>query len=183
MSNSPYPSSSESSLDKPPLESSNATKYAELDRTVQNIRIENTRLHSDVQQLRGRTATLVGLLVGLTLLMIGGFSWLVISLQNFEKEEQQISNGVDPAISSQVEKLEEQVNDLSKNVPGNLTDTLQSNQTALTQLQTQLQEVTVQIKALERSSSNVQPKANVSPQVPSSSDQQSSESPKPKNSP
>lgn len=183
MSNSPYPSSSDPNFHEPSLESSNATKYAELDRTVHDIRVENTRLNSDVQQLRGRTATLIGLLIGLILLMIGGFAWLAISLQNLEKEEQQRANGIDPALANQVEQLEKEVNDLSKALPGNLTDTLQSNQTTLAQLQTQLQQVTSQIKALEQSSNNVQPQPNTAPQTPPPSNQQSSESPQPTSSP
>lgn len=183
MSNSPSPSSPDPNFNQPSIESTNTVKYAELDRTIQDIRIENTRLNSDVQQLKGRTATLIGLLVGLIFLMIGGFAWLAISLQNLEKEEQQRANGIDPALASQVEQLEKQVNDLSKNVPGNLTDTLQSNQTALTQLQTELQQVTTQIKALERSSNNVQPLPDSSPQTTPPSTQPSSESPQPTNSP
>lgn len=183
MSNSPYPSSSDPSFNQPSRESTNTVKYAELDRTVQNIKIENTKLNSDVQQLRGRTATLIGLLVGLILLMIGGFAWLALSLQNFEKEEQQRANGIDPALSSQVEQLEKQVNDLSKNVPGNLTDTLQSNQTALTQLQAELQQVTTQIKVLEKPPNSVQPQPTVPPQATPPSNQQSSESPEPTSSP
>lgn len=183
MSNSPYPSGSDPNFNEPSLKSSNAINYAELDRTVQNIKIDNSRLDQDIQQLRGRTATLIGLLVGLILLMIGGFTWLVISLQDLEKEEQQRANGVDPVISNQVEQLEKQVNDLSKNVPENLTNTLKSNQTALTQLQTQLQQITTQINEIERSPNSVQPEPAVSPQATPPSSQQPSESPKPTNSP
>lgn len=183
MSNSPYPSSSDPRLHEPSLGSSNETKYAELDRTVHDIKVENTRLNSDVQQLRGRTATLIGLLVGLIFLMIGGFAWLATSLQNLEKEEQQRANGIDPALANQVEQLERQVNDLSKTLPGNLTDTLQSNQTTLAQLQTQLQQVTNQIKTLEQSSNNVQPQTNTAPQATPPSNQTSSKSPQPTSSP
>ena len=128
MSNSPYPSSSEPNVNQPPMESTNVSRYAELDRTVQDIRIENSRLDHDVKQLKDRTSTLIGLIVGLIFLMIGGFTWLAISLQNLEKEEQQGSNGVAPAILGRVEQLDKQVNELNQNIPGNLTETLQSNQ-------------------------------------------------------
>lgn len=177
MSNSPYPSNSDPSFHEPSLESSNATRYTELGRTVQDIKVENTRLNSDVQQLRGRTASLIGLLIGLILLTIGGFAWLAISLQNLEKEEQQRATGIDPTLASQVEQLEKQVNDLRQTIPGNLSDIIQSNQTTLAQLQTQLQQVTTQIKALERSASNSQPQSNTPPQTAPPSNQQSSESP------
>lgn len=183
MSNPPYPSSSDPSFHEPSLKSSNVTKYADLERTVQDTRVENTRLDSDIQQLRGRTMSIIGLLIGLLLLTIGGFAWLAISLLNLEKEELQRANGIDPAIVNQVEQLEKQVNNLSKPLPGNLTDTLQSNQTTLAQLQTQLQQVTTQIKALEKSPNSVQPQSNTPPQTTPSSNQPSSESPQPANSP
>ena len=104
-------------------------------------------------------------------------------MQNLEKEEQQRANGIDPALASQIEQLEEQVNDLRKAVPGNLTDTLQSNQTTFTQLKTQLQQVSTQIRALEKSANNVQPQSNTSPQAAPSSNLQFSESPEPTDSP
>lgn len=177
MSNSPYPSNPDPSFNQPSVESSNAVKYAELDRTVQDIRIENTRLDQDVQKLQGRTAALIGLLIGLILLTIGGFTWLAIELQNINQEERQDASNVDAALSDRVEQLEKQIDDLSKNVPGNLTDTLKSNQTALAQLQTQLQQITTQIKTLERSPSPVQPQPNISPPDSAPSSQQSPESP------
>ncbi|KAI9132280.1 hypothetical protein [Acaryochloris sp. CCMEE 5410] len=183
MSNLPYPSSSDPSFNEPSLESSNPATNAELSRTIQDIRVDNTRLNSDIQQLRGRTTTLVGLVVGLILLMTGGFVWLAISLQTLEKEEQRKTDSVDSAIFSQVEQLEKQVNDLSQNIPGNLTDTLQSNQKTLTQLQAQLQQTTTQIKALEASFNNVQPQPKTSTQAPPPSNQQSSESPQPTSNP
>lgn len=65
MSNPPYPSNSAPSSHEPSLEPPSEIKYAELGRTVQDIRVENTRLNSDVQQLRGRTASLIGLVIGL----------------------------------------------------------------------------------------------------------------------
>lgn len=176
MSNPPYPSSSDPSFYESSLESSYVTKYAELDRTVQNIRVENTKLNGDVQQLRNRTTSLIGLIIGLILLAIGGFAWLVINLQKLDQEELQRANGIDPGLANQVEQLEQQITDLRKTVPGNLTDTLQSNQTTLAQLQTQLQQVTTQIKDLETSSDNIKSQSNSSPQVTPPSNQPSPDS-------
>ena len=181
MSSSPYPSGSDPNFDQPAGVPTNAVTYAEIDRTIQDIRIDNTRLERDVQQLRGRTAALIGLLIGLIFLMIGGGIWLASELQN--KEKQQTSSGIDPVFSERVEKLEQQVNDLTKTVPGNLTDTLQSNQTALSQLRTEIQQVNTQIKALEQSPSAVQTQPNIStPESPPSS-QQSPGSPPPASTP
>lgn len=179
MSNVPYPPSSDPNFNQPAAESSVALKHAELDRTVQDLRIENTRLDRDVQQLRGRTAALIGLLIGLILLTIGGFAWLAISLQNLEKREQQRASGVDPTFATRVDQLEEQINDLTGNVPGNLADTLQNNQAALSQLQTQLQQVNTQVEALQQSPSGNQSQPNVSTPESAPSPQPSPDTPQP----
>lgn len=175
MSNSPYPAGSDPNFNPPSESAANAVRFTELDRTVQDIRIENTRLDQDIQKLRGRTAALIGLLVGLILLMIGGFAWLMVELQNISQEERQDASNVDAALSNRVEELEKQIDDLSQNIPGNLTDTLKSNQTTLAQLQTQLQQVTTQIKALQQSPSPTQTQPEVSPSDPGNP--QSPESP------
>ena len=161
MNNSPYSSSSDPTFNQPSGESSTAVQSIDLDRTIQDIGMEQTRLDQELQQLRGRTAALIGLLVGLMLLVVGGFTWLTLELQNISQDERQDASNADVALANRVEQLEEQITDLSQAVPGNLTDTLRSNQTTLARVQTQLQQLTTQIKALEQAPSLAPPQPNI----------------------